>query len=87
MNIELSQWSHYYPPLVQRIIHYTVDWSIGTQQDKVIFRDMVNFDLAMDFPEGTTGKNPEDCLVKRREAILILVQTTQDYQKSNMEKS
>ena len=36
-------------------------------------------DLAMNLPEGTTGRNPEDYLLKRREAQPILVQTTQDY--------
>ena len=49
-----SEWSHYLP-LVQRILNYTVDGSIGTQPGRVIFGDMVDCDLAMDSPEGTTG--------------------------------
>ena len=56
-----SEWSHYLP-LVQRIINYTVDGSIGTQPDRVIFGDMVGCDLARNLPEGTTGRNPEDCI-------------------------
>ena len=40
---------------------------------------MVDCDLAMDLPEGTTGRNPEDYLLKLREAQAILVQVTQDY--------
>ena len=66
--------SHYLP-LVQRIINYTVDGSIGTQPERVIFGDMVDLDLTMDFPEGQTGRNPEDCLIKLREAQSISIQT------------
>ena len=56
-----------------------MDGSIGTKPGRVIFGDMVYSDLAMDLPEGTTGRNPEDYLVKLREVQSILVQTTQDY--------
>ena len=80
-----AEWSHFLP-LVQRILNYTVDGSIGTQPGRVIFGDMVDSDLAMDLPEGTTGRNPEDYLVKLREAQSILVQTTQDYLKKNQRK-
>jgi len=52
---------------VQRIINYTVNGSIGTQPGRVTFGDMVNSDLAMDLPDGTTGRNPEDYLVRLRE--------------------
>jgi len=61
-----EHWSHYLP-LVQRIINCTIDGSIGTQPARVIFGDMVDSDIAMDLPEGTTAQNPEDYLVKLRE--------------------
>ena len=80
-----SEWSHYLP-LVQRILNYTVDGSIGTQPGRVIFGDMVDCDLAMDLPEGTTGQNPEDDLFKLREAQAILVQVTQDYLSKHQRK-
>ena len=80
-----SEWSHYLP-LVQRILNYTVDGSIGSQPERMIFGDMVDCDLAMDLPEGTTGRNPEDCLLKLREAQSILVQVTQDYLKRHQRK-
>ena len=80
-----SEWSHYLP-LVQRILNYTVDGSIGTQQGRVIFGDMVDIDLAMDLPEGTTGRNPEDYLFKLRAAQSILVQVTQDYLQRHQRK-
>ena len=38
-----AEWSHYLP-LVQRILNYTVDGSIGTQPGRVIFGDMVDSD-------------------------------------------
>ena len=65
-------------PAVQKIINHTVKGSIGTQPGRVIFRDMVDLDLAIDFPEGQTGRNPEDYLIKLREPghrflLLILI--------------
>jgi hypothetical protein len=80
-----DHWSHYLP-LVQRIINYTIDGSIGTQPARVIFGDMIDSDLAMDLPAGTTAQNPEDYLVKLREAQSILVQATQDYLKKHQRK-
>ena len=80
-----AEWSHYLP-LVQRILNYTVDGSIGTQPGRVIFGDMVDSDLAMDLPEGTTGRNSEYFLVKLREAQSILVQVTQDYLQRHQRK-
>jgi len=62
-----SEWSHYLP-LVQRILNNTLDGSFGSQPGRVIFGDMVDCDLAMDLPEGTTGRNPEDYLLNLREA-------------------
>ena len=80
-----SNWSHYLP-LVQRILNYTVNGSIGTQPGRVIFEDMVDSDLAMDLTEGTTGRNPEDYLFKLREAQFILVQVTEDYLQRHQRK-
>jgi hypothetical protein len=50
------------------------------------FSEMVDCDLAMDLPEGTTGRNPEDYLLKLREAQSILVQTTQDCLRKHQRK-
>ena len=47
---------------------------------------MIDSDIAMDLPEGTTARNPEDYLVKLCEDQSILVQTTQDYLKKNQRK-
>jgi hypothetical protein len=80
-----AEWSHYLP-LVQRNHNYTVDGSIGTQPGRVIFGDMVDRDLAMDLPEGTTGRNSEDYLVKLREAQSILIQVTQGYLQRHQRK-
>ena len=52
-----------FSPAVQQIINHTVNGSIGTQPGRVIFGDMVDLDLAIDFPEGQTGR-PEDYLIK-----------------------
>ena len=80
-----SEWSQFLP-LVQRIINYAVDGSIGTQPGRVLFGDMVDCDLVMDLQEGTTGRNPEDYLLKLREAQSIFVQTTQDYLRKHKRK-
>ena len=78
-----ENWSHYLP-LLQRIVNYTIDGSIGTQPACFIFVDMIDSDLAMDLPEGTTTRNPEDYLVgKLREAQSILIQVMQEYLKKN----
>ena len=63
-----------------------MDGSIRTQPERVLFWDMVDCDLAMDLPEGTTGRNPKDYLLKLREAQFILVQTTQDYLRKHRRK-
>jgi hypothetical protein len=72
-----SEWSHYLP-LVQRIINYTVDGSNGADPGRVIFGDMVDSDLAMDFLEGQTGRKPEDYLIKLRE---VSIHIDSDYSK------
>ena len=46
-----ENWSHYLR-LVQQIINYSVDGSIGTQQARVIFGNIINCDLAMDLPKN-----------------------------------
>ena len=63
-----------------------MDGSIGTQPGRVIFGDVVDLDSAMDLPEGQTGRNPEDCLIKLRESQSILIQTTQDYLRKHQTK-
>ena len=47
---------------------------------------MVESDLAMDLPEGHTGRNPENYLIKFREAQLIFTQATQDCLKNHQRK-
>ena len=42
INVELS----HYLPLVQKILNYTVDGSIETQPERVLFGDTVDCDLA-----------------------------------------
>ena len=79
-----GHWSHYLP-FVQRIINYTIDGSIGTQLARVIFGDMVDSDIAMDLPR-TTARNPEDYVVKLRDARSILVQATRYYLTKNQRK-
>ena len=70
-----------------KIINYTVDGSIGMQPGSVIFGDMVDSDLSIDL-YGTfwSKNNPENCLMKIREAQSILVQFTQDYLKKRQRK-
>ena len=80
-----EHWSHYLP-LVQRIINHTIDGSIGTKPARAIFGDMIDSDFDMDLPEGITARNPEDYLVKLRDAQSILVQATQEYLKKNQRK-
>ena len=65
---------------------YLIQWSIGTQPGRVIFRDIVGSDLDMDLSEGTTGRNVEDFLLKLREAQSVLAQATQDYLRKHQRK-
>ena len=55
-------WS-YYLPLVQRILNYTIDGSIGTQPARVNLGDLTTSDLAMDVPANWSDRNVEDDLV------------------------
>jgi hypothetical protein len=75
-------WSNYLP-LVQRIINYTVDGSIGTQPAKVIFGDVGSSDLAMDLPAAWAHRSVLEYLVKLREVQAVLIRATQDYLRKN----
>jgi hypothetical protein len=72
----LSVWSQYLP-LVQRIINYSIDGSIGTQPARVTFGELASSDLAMDLPSEWEGRTVAEYLVKLREAQAILIKTTQ----------
>ena len=73
-----ENWSHYLP-LAQRIINYSVNGSIGTQPDRVIFGDIVNCDLAMDLPRTWERRNLLDYLVKLRDGQTRLIKVTQEF--------
>jgi hypothetical protein len=75
-------WSQYLP-LVQRIMNYTVDGSIGTQPAKVVFGDVAVSDLAMDLPSEWAHRSVLEYLVKLREMQAILIKTTQDFLRKN----
>ena len=78
-------WS-YYLPLVQRILNYTVDRSIGTQPARVILGDLTTSDLAMDILANWSGRNGEDCPVKLREGQATSVRATTEFLKKNQRK-
>jgi hypothetical protein len=78
----LECWSQYLP-LVQRIMNYTVDGSIGTQPAKVIFGDVAVSDLAMDLPAAWANRSVLEYLVKLREAQAALIKATTDYLSKN----
>ena len=80
-----DNWS-YYLPLVQRILNYIIDGSIGTQPARVILGDLQTSDLAMDIPADWSGRNVEDCLVKLREGQATLVRATREFLKKNQRK-
>jgi len=60
-------------PLVQRILNYTVDGSIGTQLEKEILGDLPTSDLAIDMPLNWSGQNVEHHIVKLRENQVSLI--------------
>ena len=78
-------WS-YYLPLVQRILNYIVDESIGTQPARVILGDLTTSDLAMDVPANWSGRNGEDYLVKLREGQATLIRAIREFLKKNQRK-
>ena len=73
-------WS-YYLPLVQRILNYTIDGSIGTQPATVILGDLTTSERAMDVPANWSVRNVEDCLVKLGEGQATLVRATREFLK------
>ena len=75
-----------YLPLVQRILNYTIDGSIGTQPARVIFDDLETSDIALDVPADWGGRKVEDYLVRLREGQAMLIKSTRDYLKKNQRK-
>ena len=71
---------------MQRIINYTVDGSIRTQPERVIFGDLETSDIAMDLPSDWGVKKVEDYLVRLREAQITLIRATQAFLKKNQRK-
>jgi hypothetical protein len=71
-------WSRYLP-LVQRIMNYTIDGSIGTQPARVLLGDIAGSELAMAVPQGDERQDSHAFLIKLREAQAILMKTTQDF--------
>jgi hypothetical protein len=78
-------WSRFLP-LVQRILNYTIDGSIGTQPARVIFGDMIPSQVAMDIPASWEGRPIEDYLETLRSAQESLIGSTQDYLAKNQRK-
>ena len=60
-----SEWSHFLP-LVQRILNYSVDGSIGTQPARVPFGEIAFSD--MDLPSEWANRDSLEFLSKLREA-------------------
>lgn len=71
-------WSQYLP-LVQRIMNYTLDGSIGMQPARVIFGNMLPIQIAMDMPESWQNRSINLYLGALRETQNILIQATQEY--------
>ena len=69
--------------LVQRILNFTSDGSIGTQPERVIFGDLETSDIA---PANWGGRKVEDYLVRLREGQSIILRATQDYLKKYQRK-
>jgi hypothetical protein len=80
-----ERWSRYIP-LVQRIINYTVDGSIGTMPARVILGDLADSDLVMDLPQAWENRNIGDYLIHLRQTQAALIKATQDYLNSNQRK-
>jgi hypothetical protein len=80
-----ERWSRYIP-LVQRIINYTVDGSIGTMPARVILGDLADSDLVMDLPQAWENRNIGDYLLHLRQTQAALIKATQDYLNSNQRK-
>jgi hypothetical protein len=80
-----EEWSRYLP-LVQRIMNYSIDGSIGTQPARVILGDLASEDLAMDLPSDEEGRNIGDYLVKLRDMHALIIKATQHYLEGNQRK-
>jgi len=65
-------WSQYLP-LVQRILNYTIDGSIGTQPARVIFGDLEISDIALDVTVDWGDRTVEDYLVRPRECQSMIL--------------
>ena len=74
-NQILDIWS-FYLLLVQRILNYSVDGSIGTQPARVIFGDVETSDIVFDVPVEWAGRIVEDYLGQA-----MLIKSTRDYLK------
>jgi hypothetical protein len=73
-------------PLVQRIINYSIDGSIGTQPARVILGDLATEDLVMDLPSDWKDRNVAAYLVKLRETQATLIRATHNFLKENQRK-
>jgi hypothetical protein len=78
-------WSQFLP-LVQRIINYSIDGSIGTQPARVLLGDIAESDLAMEVPKNEVDQSIPEYLVRLREMQAILIKATQDYLRNNQRK-
>ncbi|NJO65356.1 MAG: hypothetical protein HC836_46870 [Richelia sp. RM2_1_2] len=70
-------WSSYLP-LVQRILNYTHDLSIGTYPAKIIFGDMIP-DISFDIVSSYDGVVVSDYLVNLQQVQSELIHATQSY--------
>jgi hypothetical protein len=80
-----EQWSQFLP-LVQRIMNYSIDGSIGTQPARVLFGDMAGSDLAMDLPKDWNGRDIHEYLLKLREMQGLIIKATHNYLERNQRK-
>jgi hypothetical protein len=78
-------WSRYLP-LVQRIMNYSIDGSIGTQPARVIFGDLATDDLAMDLPPVYQNRTVSDYLHKLRDMHAIILKATEKFLENNQRK-
>jgi hypothetical protein len=80
-----EEWSRFLP-LVQRIMNYSVDGSIGTQPARVIFGDLVSDDVAMELPDSEKDRSIGDYLIKLRDMHAIIIKATQDFLEGHQRK-
>jgi hypothetical protein len=70
-----EHWSRYLP-LVQRIINFTVDSSIGTSPQKVIFGDMITSDMSLEVFQSEDATPTSTYLSELKRAQLELIATS-----------